>query len=37
MIADKTEAQFDALVNVHCKGVFFLTQTLLPLLMAGAS
>ena len=25
-IADTTEAQFDALVNVHFKGVFFLTQ-----------
>src|SRR5690606_14996026 len=24
--ADTTEAQFDALVNVHLKGVFFLTQ-----------
>jgi NAD(P)-dependent dehydrogenase (short-subunit alcohol dehydrogenase family) len=35
MIADTTEAQFDALVNVHFKGVFFLTQTLLPLLVDG--
>lgn len=35
MIADTTEAQFDALVNVHFKGVFFLTQTLLPLLADG--
>lgn len=35
MIADTTEAQFDALVNVHFKGVFFLTQTLLPLLAGG--
>lgn len=29
------EAQFDALVNVHFKGVFFLTQALLPLLADG--
>jgi NAD(P)-dependent dehydrogenase (short-subunit alcohol dehydrogenase family) len=26
LIADTTEAQFDGLVNVHFKGVFFLTQ-----------
>lgn len=32
---DTDEAQFDALVNVHFKGVFFLTQTLLPLLADG--
>jgi NAD(P)-dependent dehydrogenase (short-subunit alcohol dehydrogenase family) len=31
-IAETTEAQFDRLVNVHFKGVFFLTQALLPLL-----
>lgn len=31
-IAETTEAQFDALVNVHFKGVFFLTQALLPLM-----
>jgi NAD(P)-dependent dehydrogenase (short-subunit alcohol dehydrogenase family) len=30
--ADTSEAQFDDLVNVHFKGVFFLTQTLLPLI-----
>jgi NAD(P)-dependent dehydrogenase (short-subunit alcohol dehydrogenase family) len=30
-----TEAQFDALFNVHVKGVFFLTQALLPLLADG--
>lgn len=30
-----TEAQFDALFNVHVKGVFFLTQTLLPILADG--
>ena len=35
MITDTTEAQFDGLVNVHFKGVFFLTQTLLPLLADG--
>lgn len=31
-----TEAQFDGLLNVHLKGPFFLTQTLLPLLQAHA-
>jgi len=35
MIEDTTEAQFDALVNVHFKGVFFLTQALLPLIAEG--
>jgi NAD(P)-dependent dehydrogenase (short-subunit alcohol dehydrogenase family) len=30
-----TEAQFDQLVNVHFKGVYFLTQALLPLLADG--
>jgi NAD(P)-dependent dehydrogenase (short-subunit alcohol dehydrogenase family) len=30
-----TEAQFDAIVNVHFKGVYFLTQKLLPLLHDG--
>jgi len=35
LIADTTEAQFDSLMNVHFKGVFFLTQTLLPLLADG--
>ncbi len=34
-IADTTEAQFDALFNTHVKGVFFLTQGLLPLLRDG--
>ena len=34
-IADTTEAQFDRLVDVHFKGVFFLTQALLPLLADG--
>ena len=37
MIADVTEADVDALVDVHFKGVFFLTQTLLPLLADGGS
>jgi NAD(P)-dependent dehydrogenase (short-subunit alcohol dehydrogenase family) len=35
--ADVTEADFDALVNVHFKGVFFLTQTLLALLADGGA
>ncbi len=35
LIADTTEAQFDSLVDVHFKGVFFLTQALLPLLADG--
>jgi NAD(P)-dependent dehydrogenase (short-subunit alcohol dehydrogenase family) len=30
-----TEAQFDGLLNVHLKGPFFLTQTLLPTLANG--
>ena len=34
-IATTTEAQFDSLVDVHFKGVFFLTQALLPLLADG--
>lgn len=34
-IAETTEAQFDRLVDVHLKGVFFLTQTLLPLIADG--
>ena len=33
--AETTEAQFDMLVNTHLKGVFFLTQTLLPLMEDG--
>ncbi|WP_416066845.1 SDR family NAD(P)-dependent oxidoreductase [Rhizobium sp. ZK1] len=33
--AETTEAQFDNLFNVHVKGVFFLTQTLLPFLVDG--
>lgn len=35
LIAETTEAQFDNMVNVHLKGVFFLTQTLLPLIADG--
>jgi NAD(P)-dependent dehydrogenase (short-subunit alcohol dehydrogenase family) len=35
LFADTTEAQFDRLVNVHFKGVFFLTQALLPLIADG--
>jgi len=33
--AETTEAQFDAVVNVHFKGVYFLTQKLLPLMNNG--
>lgn len=36
-IAHVTEAQFDGLMDVHLKGPFFLTQTLLPLLADGAA
>ena len=32
---DATERDFDELVNVHFKGVFFLTQRLLPLIADG--
>jgi NAD(P)-dependent dehydrogenase (short-subunit alcohol dehydrogenase family) len=35
--AETTEAQFDQLMNIHLKGVFFLTQALLPLLANGGS
>lgn len=34
-IKDTTEEQFDELVNVNFKGVFFLTQKLLPLFIDG--
>lgn len=34
-IAETTEEEFDALMNVHLKGVFFLTQALLPLIEDG--
>jgi len=33
--AETTEADFDGLINVHFKGVFFLTQALLPLIADG--
>jgi NAD(P)-dependent dehydrogenase (short-subunit alcohol dehydrogenase family) len=33
--ATTTEADFDRLMNVHFKGVFFLTQALLPLIADG--
>lgn len=35
LIADTSEVQFDGLVNVHFKGVYFLTQALLPLIADG--
>lgn len=35
LIEHTTEAQFDKLVNVHFKGMFFLTQALLPLIAEG--
>jgi len=34
-ISETTEAQFDGLFDVHVKGVFFLTQALLPLIADG--
>jgi len=34
-IADTTEAQMDTIYAIHFKGVFFLTQTLLPLISDG--
>jgi NAD(P)-dependent dehydrogenase (short-subunit alcohol dehydrogenase family) len=34
--AETTEEQFDALVNIHYKGAFFLTQKALPLLNDGS-
>ena len=33
--AETTEAQFDALMNIHFKSVFFLTQKVLPLINDG--
>jgi NAD(P)-dependent dehydrogenase (short-subunit alcohol dehydrogenase family) len=35
LIEHTTETQFDGLVNVHFKGVYFLTQALLPLIADG--
>ena len=34
-IAEITEAQFDEMLNIHFKGVYFLTQKALPLLRDG--
>ena len=34
-ITDTTEDEFDAMVNVHLKGVYFLTQKMLPLIEDG--
>lgn len=36
-ISETTAEQFDTMVNVHLKGVFFLTQTLLPQLKEGGA
>ncbi|MBX9709995.1 MAG: SDR family oxidoreductase [Xanthobacteraceae bacterium] len=33
--AETTEADFDTLMNIHFKGVYFLTQNLLPLITDG--
>jgi NAD(P)-dependent dehydrogenase (short-subunit alcohol dehydrogenase family) len=33
--AETTEAQFDLMMNIHLKGVFFLTQHLLPMIADG--
>lgn len=33
--AEVTEAEFDQLANIHLKGVFFLTQKLLPIIADG--
>ena len=33
--AEVTEAEFDQLANIHLKGIFFLTQKLLPLIADG--
>jgi NAD(P)-dependent dehydrogenase (short-subunit alcohol dehydrogenase family) len=34
---DATEDEFDTMVNIHFKGVYFLTQKLLPYLNDGGS
>ncbi len=34
---ETTEAQLDDMVNIHFKGVFFLTQTLLPIMNDGGA
>ena len=36
-VADTTEETFDAVMNVNFKGVYFLTQKMLPLLNDGGS
>lgn len=36
-VADVTEAQLDTIVNIHYKGVFFLTQKALPFLNDGGA
>src|SRR5690606_5558215 len=36
-VTDTTEEQFDAMMNVHFKGIYFLTQKLLPLINDGGS
>jgi NAD(P)-dependent dehydrogenase (short-subunit alcohol dehydrogenase family) len=36
-ISDFTEAEYDALMNLNVKGVFFLTQALLPIIADGGS
>src|SRR5208283_2138098 len=33
--AETAEAQFDLMMNIHLKGVFFLTQRMLPLIADG--
>jgi NAD(P)-dependent dehydrogenase (short-subunit alcohol dehydrogenase family) len=35
MITETTEEQFDALVDIHFKGAFFLTQKMLPIMADG--
>jgi NAD(P)-dependent dehydrogenase (short-subunit alcohol dehydrogenase family) len=35
--AETTEEDFDTLVNIHFKGVFFLTQKILPMIADGGS
>lgn len=37
LFAETSEEQFDQLMNIHFKGVFFLTQKLLPLINDGGS
>jgi NAD(P)-dependent dehydrogenase (short-subunit alcohol dehydrogenase family) len=36
-VAETTEEQFDEMLNVHFKGVYFLTQKLLPYINSGGS